>query len=294
MQILETVDGVRCAIGKRRIVFEGPALLFETGYGVGDGNGVFQLLERAKDQRAVRPGAAVGNIEVITPGLRLEPGRPVRGNAIAKSAVGALEFTAAAGFLRQLLIAPYAFDQNTHIHSSRKRVSTASSRLLHDFSRQQGAPRRRRLMLSGQSRPARRAIAPMPPLPPRDTPRRRSGPARSHPPRRSVALGQGNPLAFRRSRTLRRTDRPAHPPPARPRASGQSPARNPLPIIVRPATTPFVPWLCAARAPSNPAAFRRSLFWRAGRPRSGPARPRRGYTARYRPAETGLLRVPPW
>src|SRR5215472_14172421 len=118
MQILEAVDGVRRAIGKRRTVFEGPALFLETGYGVGDGNGVFELLERAKDQRAVRPGATVGNIEVVAFPLRLEPGRPIRGNTIAKSAVGALEFTAPAGFLRQLLIAPYAFDQNAHIHSS--------------------------------------------------------------------------------------------------------------------------------------------------------------------------------
>src|SRR5262249_5051129 len=122
MQILEAVDGVRRAIGKRRIVFEGPTLLLETGHGVGDGNGIFQLLKRAKDQRAMRPGAAVGNIEVIASPLRLEPGGSIRGDAIAKSTVGALEFTASAGFLRQLLIAPYAFDQNTHIHSSRKRL----------------------------------------------------------------------------------------------------------------------------------------------------------------------------
>ncbi len=50
-----------------------------------------ELLERAVDQRAVRPRAAVRDIEMIAPGLGLEAGRAVGGDAVAEAAVGALE-----------------------------------------------------------------------------------------------------------------------------------------------------------------------------------------------------------
>ena len=56
------------------------------------------------------PWAAVGNVEVVPPGLGLKTRRAVRRNALAEPAIGATEFAGAAGFLRQLFIAPHAFD----------------------------------------------------------------------------------------------------------------------------------------------------------------------------------------
>src|SRR5205823_1219482 len=99
VQILEAIDCVRRAIGKRRIVLECPTLLLEAGDRVRHANSILELLERAEDQGAVRPRAAVGNIEVIASRLRLESGRTICSDTTAKSAVGAMEFAAAAGFL---------------------------------------------------------------------------------------------------------------------------------------------------------------------------------------------------
>ena len=47
-----------------------PALLLQARDRVGDRDGAVELLERAIDQRAVRPRAAVRDIEVIAAGLR--------------------------------------------------------------------------------------------------------------------------------------------------------------------------------------------------------------------------------
>ena len=84
-----------------------------------------ELLERAVDQRAVRPRAAVRDIEVIAPGLGLEAGRAVGRDAVAEAAVGALEFAARAGFLRQLAVAPRAVDQNAHYAASPRAIAAA-------------------------------------------------------------------------------------------------------------------------------------------------------------------------
>ena len=97
--------------GKRGIVLEGPALLLQAGDRVGDRDRAVELLQRAIDQRAVRPRAAVRDIEVIAAGLGLEAGRAVGGDAAAEDAVGALELAGLAGLLRQFAVAPLAVDQ---------------------------------------------------------------------------------------------------------------------------------------------------------------------------------------
>src|SRR5262249_62336087 len=85
---------------------EGPALRAQPRHGIGDGDGAVELLERAVDQRAVRPRTAVGDVEVVASGLRLEAGGAVGGDAVAEAAVGALELAAGAGLLRQLPVPP--------------------------------------------------------------------------------------------------------------------------------------------------------------------------------------------
>src|SRR3981081_3056531 len=106
MQVVKAVDGVGRAIREIGVVLEGPALLPEARDGVGDRHGAFELLERAEDQRPVRPGAAMGHIEMIAPGLRAEARRPVRRDAITKTAVGAPELSGLADLLGKLLAAP--------------------------------------------------------------------------------------------------------------------------------------------------------------------------------------------
>src|SRR5262249_51574514 len=93
---------------------EAPKLPFQARNCVSDGDQAVELLEHAIDQGAVRPRAAVRDVKVIAPGLSLEPGRPIGSNAAAKSAVGAAKFSAAAGLLRKLLVAPSPVDQHTH------------------------------------------------------------------------------------------------------------------------------------------------------------------------------------
>ena len=110
VQMMKSIDRVRRAIRERRIVVEGPPLLLETRNCIGDRDRAFELLQCAVDQGAMSPWAAVGNVEVIAPCLCLETRRTVRRNALAEPAVGAAEFAGAAGFLRQLFIAPHAFD----------------------------------------------------------------------------------------------------------------------------------------------------------------------------------------
>ena len=60
----------------------------------------------------------MGDIKVIAPGLGLKPRRAIRGDAVAERTVDAAEIAGAADFLRQLRIAPHAFDENSHIRSS--------------------------------------------------------------------------------------------------------------------------------------------------------------------------------
>ena len=78
MQIAEAVDAIGGAIREGRIVLEGPALLPQSGDGIGDRDRAFELLDRAIDQRAVRPRTAVRDVEVIAAGFGLEAGGPVR------------------------------------------------------------------------------------------------------------------------------------------------------------------------------------------------------------------------
>ncbi len=68
------------------------------------------------------------DIEVIAPGLGLEAGRAVGGDAIAEAAIGAAKFAGLAGLLDQLLVAPLAVDQNAHYAAS-PRTSAAALRI---------------------------------------------------------------------------------------------------------------------------------------------------------------------
>src|SRR6185312_11145107 len=54
VQIAEAVDAIGLAFGKVRILLTGPALRLEAGDRVRDGDRVFELLQRAEDQRTMR------------------------------------------------------------------------------------------------------------------------------------------------------------------------------------------------------------------------------------------------
>ena len=87
-----------------------------------------ELLERAKDLRAVRPRAGVGDVEVIAAGLGRKAGGAVGGDAVAEHAVDALEIAGLAGLLRQLLVTPLAVEQDAH-HAASPRASAAALRI---------------------------------------------------------------------------------------------------------------------------------------------------------------------
>ena len=88
------------------------------------GNHVLQPLQPAEDQGAMGPGAGVGNVQVITPGLGLEAtlatgaGAAVRGDPVAKLRVLANEFTVFPLGL-QPVVPEGAVDQQTHALASR-------------------------------------------------------------------------------------------------------------------------------------------------------------------------------
>ena len=114
VEILEAVHFIGNAIRIARIAREGPSLLLEPRHRVGHRDDVFELLERAIDQRPVRPGAAVRYIEMVAAGLGFEARRTVGADAVAKNAVGPLELSAFPGLLRQLAVGPLALDYNAH------------------------------------------------------------------------------------------------------------------------------------------------------------------------------------
>ena len=61
----------------------------------------------------------MGDIEMIAPGLRAEARRPIRRDAITKTAVGAPELSRPADLLGKLLVAPYPVDEHSHAISSK-------------------------------------------------------------------------------------------------------------------------------------------------------------------------------
>jgi len=126
---METVHRVGGTIRKSGIVLERPAALLEAWNCVSDRDQVVELLQRTINQGTVRPRTAVGNVEVIAPGLCLETRRAVRRDAVAVSALGATEFAAAANLLGKLFTTPYAFDQNSHLCPSTTAATRRSSDL---------------------------------------------------------------------------------------------------------------------------------------------------------------------
>src|SRR5262249_43172032 len=117
MQVAEAVHGVGRAIGKSRVVLEGPALLSQSRDRVGNRDCVFQFLERTVDQRPMCPGTAVRDIKMVAAGFCLEPGRAVGGDSVAEHAVNTAKFAGTANLLGQFFIAPDAVDQNSHPRS---------------------------------------------------------------------------------------------------------------------------------------------------------------------------------
>ena len=111
---MKAVDGVRQAVGKFRIGLVGPALRAHAGNRVRDRDGVIELLEHTEHHRAMRPRTVVRDIEVIAPGLGLEAGRTVGGDAVAKQAVDALERAALAELGRRIAVGPLAVQQIAH------------------------------------------------------------------------------------------------------------------------------------------------------------------------------------
>ena len=114
VQIMETVHRVGSTVRKAGIVLERPTVLLQAWNCVSNRDQAIESLERAIDQGAVGPRAAVRDVEVIAPGLGFEPRRPIGCNAVAKSTVDTAEFPAAAGLLKKLLVAPNPVDQHTH------------------------------------------------------------------------------------------------------------------------------------------------------------------------------------
>src|SRR5262245_21665543 len=141
VQVAEAVHRVGRAIRVVGVVGEGPALLPQSRDRIGDRDRAGEVLDRTVDQGAVRPRAAVGDVEVIASGLGLASGRAVRRDAVAHAAGGAAEVAAAAGFLRQLAVAPGAVDQNAHYAAS-PRASAAALRMAAMLARYASGPPR--------------------------------------------------------------------------------------------------------------------------------------------------------
>jgi hypothetical protein len=114
VQVAEAVDRVGRAIREGRIALEGPALAALAGNGIGHADGALELLQCAEDQRPVRPGAAMRDVEMVAPRLRLESGGAVGRDAVAEPAVDALERAVLAGFRGEILVAPLAVHQDSH------------------------------------------------------------------------------------------------------------------------------------------------------------------------------------
>src|SRR5690606_35818944 len=97
-QELETVDAV--ASGAIALA-EGPAVRPHVMVDDRDGDHVFEPLEGARDQRAVRPRAGIGDVEVIAAWLggkaarTSRSGRAVGGHPVAKARILAPEASAA-------------------------------------------------------------------------------------------------------------------------------------------------------------------------------------------------------
>ena len=134
VQIVKAIDLVRRTIGKRGIVLERPAFLAQARYSNRYADGAGKFLQSQIDLRAMRPRAGIGHVEVIAPGFGFEAGRAVGGDPVAENTVDPLEITGAASFLRQILVAPFAVDQNTHQAAS-PRTSAAAWRIAAIFVR---------------------------------------------------------------------------------------------------------------------------------------------------------------
>ena len=102
-----------------KIGAEGPAVVQHVWMYDGNADHLFQPFERAEDQRAMRPGAGVGDIEVIAPRLGPETagagraGRAVRRDPVAELRRVALERTARGGGVIPAAV-PCAVDELSH------------------------------------------------------------------------------------------------------------------------------------------------------------------------------------
>ncbi len=106
-----------------RAGLEGPSVLTHPPVQRRQGDLALQLFQRPEDQGPVRPGAGVGDIEVVAARLGLEPalaGRPrraVRRDPVAEPALAADKPAAGSGGVVPL-VAPDAIDQEPHARRS--------------------------------------------------------------------------------------------------------------------------------------------------------------------------------
>lgn len=121
IDLVEIIGAVECVAGRAILLQESPAVLTHEMMDDGYGDHVFQLLQFAKDQRPVRPGASQRDVEMIAAGLRLETvtaawaGRAVSRHPVAELRGRALELAAGAfGIIPPVL--PFAVDQQPHRH----------------------------------------------------------------------------------------------------------------------------------------------------------------------------------
>src|SRR5712664_822783 len=77
----------------------------------GDRHHALKPLQLSENQRAMRPGAVVGNVEVVAAGLGLETRRAVSGDEVAELALGTNETPA--DHIRPL-VDPFSVDQHAH------------------------------------------------------------------------------------------------------------------------------------------------------------------------------------
>ena len=105
----EAVHRVRDSAGKR--IAETPAFGAIVGQRRGDRDHRLQALQLAENEGAMRPGAVVGDVEVVAAGLGLETRRAVRGDEVAEPALRTNETPA--DHVRPL-VGPFSVDEHAH------------------------------------------------------------------------------------------------------------------------------------------------------------------------------------
>ena len=121
IELIQVLVAVQPVAGRGGAFLELPAVLGHVPVHGRDPDRVLEAFELAHDQRAVRPRAGERDVEVVAPGLGLEPARAGRSRAtVVRDPVAELGVDAheAAVLAALVLIAPDALDQHAHGQSS--------------------------------------------------------------------------------------------------------------------------------------------------------------------------------